>query len=172
MADAAKGDEYLFKVLVVGEVGFCPSLPPLPLATRTPSHRSHPASRTAQVAGGKTSLVRRYVYNNFSENYQTTIGAFAPPSPRPLRAARRHGALRGAAGADFALKIIRCEDGNVIRLQLWDIAGQERFGNMTRVRAPPLRRRRRGGTLASRGSSRPCRRACSRAPSRRIYRRF
>ena len=62
-----------------------------------------------QVAGGKTSLVRRYVYNNFSENYQTTIGA------------------------DFALKIIRCEDGNVIRLQLWDIAGQERFGNMTRV---------------------------------------
>lgn len=79
MADQ-KGDEYLFKVLVVGE-----------------------------VAGGKTSLVRRYVYNNFSENYQTTIGA------------------------DFALKIIRCEDGNVIRLQLWDIAGQERFGNMTRV---------------------------------------
>ena len=31
------------------------------------------------------------------------------------------------------MKIIRCEDGNVIRLQLWDIAGQERFGNMTRV---------------------------------------
>ena len=85
MADAAKGDEYLFKVLVVGEVGFCLSLPPLPLATRTPSHRSHPASRTAQVAGGKTSLVRRYVYNNFSENYQTTIGALVPPSPRPPR---------------------------------------------------------------------------------------
>ena len=42
---APKGDEYLFKVLVVGD-----------------------------VAGGKTSLVRRYVYNNFSENYQATIG--------------------------------------------------------------------------------------------------
>jgi len=81
MADGGKGgDEYLFKVLVVGAVG-----------------------------GGKTSVVRRYVYNNFSENYQATIGA------------------------DFALKIIRCKDGNVIRLQLWDIAGQERFGNMTRV---------------------------------------
>lgn len=81
MADGHKGgDEYLFKVLVVGAVG-----------------------------GGKTSVVRRYVYNNFSDNYQATIGA------------------------DFALKIIRCKDGNVIRLQLWDIAGQERFGNMTRV---------------------------------------
>ena len=171
MADAAKGDEYLFKVLVVGEVGFCPSLPPPFPRYPHPRPPLNPASRTAQVAGGKTSLVRRYVYNNFSENYQTTIGAFTPPSPHPPRAARRHGAL-GAAGADFALKIIRCEDGNVIRLQLWDIAGQERFGNMTRVRPPPLRRRRRGGTLASRGSSRPCRRACSRAPSRRIYRRF
>ena len=30
MADAAKGDEYLFKVLVVGEVGPRPSLPPSP----------------------------------------------------------------------------------------------------------------------------------------------
>lgn len=34
----------------------------------------------SQVAGGKTSLVRRYVYNNFSENYQTTIGEHLPAS--------------------------------------------------------------------------------------------
>ena len=92
MADAAKGDEYLFKVLVVGEVGPCSppprcscaarARPPRPCAT---SLRSQSGSRTAQVAGGKTSLVRRYVYNNFSENYQTTIGALVPPSPRPPR---------------------------------------------------------------------------------------
>ena len=123
MAGAEKGDEYLFKVLVVGEV--CSRLPSSsrPLfgsggrgadsagATRFPqrsggvpvvwtpcwrSGRRRAASRVPrrrslhsrasvvlyltrvrarrQVAGGKTSLVRRYVYNNFSENYQTTIG--------------------------------------------------------------------------------------------------
>lgn len=100
------------------------------------------------------------MYNNFSENYQTTIGEYVlphlfiswrlvvrpllPPSlprPPPLSPAtpppppprELNYAHPWPTGADFALKIIRCEDGNVIRLQLWDIAGQERFGNMTRV---------------------------------------
>ncbi|CAF1426675.1 unnamed protein product, partial [Didymodactylos carnosus] len=36
-------------------------------------------------------------------------------------------------GVDFALKIIKYNEDTTIRLQLWDIAGQERFGNMTRV---------------------------------------
>ena len=36
-------------------------------------------------------------------------------------------------GVDFALKVINWDPHTLIRLQLWDIAGQERFGTMTRV---------------------------------------
>lgn len=71
--------EYLFKILVIGELG-----------------------------SGKTSFIKRYVHQFFSEHYRATIGV------------------------DFALKVIQWENDITIRLQLWDIAGQERFGNMTR----------------------------------------
>ncbi|XP_034166648.2 ras-related protein Rab-38 [Pangasianodon hypophthalmus] len=57
---------------------------------------------------GKTSIIKRYVHQHFSANYRATIGV------------------------DFALKVLHL-DQDTIRLQLWDIAGQERFGNMTRV---------------------------------------
>jgi len=61
------------------------------------------------VGTGKTSLVKRLKYNTFSDKLTPTVGV------------------------DFVLKEIKWEDKKIVRLQLWDIAGQERFGNLTRV---------------------------------------
>lgn len=58
---------------------------------------------------GKTSIIRRYTEGTFSPNYKLTIGV------------------------DFALKNIQWDDTTKVNLQLWDIAGHERFGHMTRV---------------------------------------
>lgn len=58
---------------------------------------------------GKTSFVHRYVNNIYKKDYKMTIGV------------------------DFALKMIKWSDSQNIKLQLWDIAGQERFTSMTRV---------------------------------------
>ncbi|XP_060941277.1 ras-related protein Rab-38-like [Limanda limanda] len=77
---AAMQQELLFKVLVIGDLGV-----------------------------GKTSIIKRYVHQIFSQHYRATIGV------------------------DFALKVLQWDHDTVIRLQLWDIAGQERYGNMTRV---------------------------------------
>uniref|UniRef100_A0A3Q3XAC5 Ras-related protein Rab n=1 Tax=Mola mola TaxID=94237 RepID=A0A3Q3XAC5_MOLML len=72
--------ERLLKVLVIGDLGV-----------------------------GKTSIIKRYVHQVYSQHYRATIGV------------------------DFALKVLNWDHKTVVRLQLWDIAGQERYGNMTRV---------------------------------------
>ena len=62
-----------------------------------------------ELGTGKTSFIKRYVHSFFSDNYRATIGV------------------------DFALKVVNWDDNTLVRLQLWDIAGQERFGHMTRI---------------------------------------
>lgn len=61
------------------------------------------------VTVGKTSLIQRYVNNTYKEGYKATIGV------------------------DFSLKQIRWSNTCSIKLQLWDIAGQERFASITRA---------------------------------------
>mmetsp|Transcript_346 Transcript_346/g.1208 ORF Transcript_346/g.1208 Transcript_346/m.1208 type:complete len:212 (+) Transcript_346:73-708(+) len=57
---------------------------------------------------GKTSIIRRYVQDKFVASYKSTIGL------------------------DFSVKNIKWDETSEVVLQLWDIAGQERFRNMTR----------------------------------------
>ncbi|GMF15980.1 unnamed protein product [Phytophthora fragariaefolia] len=57
---------------------------------------------------GKTSTIRRFTRGEFNEEYVSTIGA------------------------DFVEKLIEYDEQLTISLQLWDIAGQDRFAKFTR----------------------------------------
>ncbi|EFO23838.1 Ras family protein [Loa loa] len=61
------------------------------------------------VGTGKSSIVQRYAHNLFTQHYKATVGV------------------------DFATRTLLLSDGTTLRLQLWDISGQDRFSNMTRV---------------------------------------
>lgn len=54
-------------------------------------------------------MIYNKLLDEFSENYRITIGA------------------------DFAIKQLDWDDTTQINLQLWDIAGHERFGYLTSV---------------------------------------
>ncbi|CAN0561935.1 unnamed protein product, partial [Ectocarpus sp. 12 AP-2014] len=58
---------------------------------------------------GKSSIISRFVSNRFSSDYNSTVGA------------------------DYAMKDVSLENGQQVRLQLWDIAGQDRFAKLTRA---------------------------------------
>lgn len=58
---------------------------------------------------GKTSLIRRYVKGEFTFNYKATIGV------------------------DFATRVVELENGDCVVLEMWDIAGQERYGSLMSV---------------------------------------
>ncbi|CAK6967295.1 hypothetical protein INR49_018632 [Scomber scombrus] len=85
-------------------------LSPSPVAMQNNHNKEHlyKILVIGDLGVGKTSIIKRYVHHNFSPNYRATIGV------------------------DFALKVLNW-DQETVRLQLWDIAGMERFGNMTRV---------------------------------------
>ena len=65
-----------------------------------------------EIGSGKSALIRRYVHNYFSGD---------------------SGFNRSTIGVDFSLKILQYTENLEVRLQLWDIAGQERFSSMTRA---------------------------------------
>jgi len=61
------------------------------------------------IGTGKTSLIQRYTNGTFDRGYKATIGV------------------------DFCLKEIQWTKNTTVSVQLWDIAGQERFANLTRM---------------------------------------
>lgn len=57
---------------------------------------------------GKTSFIQRYCNDRFDPSYNITIGA------------------------DYTKKVVEWDEKTQVRLQLWDIAGQDRFVSLTR----------------------------------------
>ena len=86
-------------------------------------------SSDAQTAGvGKSSLVNRFAYGVFTENYATTNGyARSAASFRRLStcALTYRVAVSYVSRASFVSKTVSV-DGQAYKLQIWDTAGQEK----------------------------------------------
>ena len=61
-----------------------------------------------EMGAGKSALVKRYAHGHYINQYKATLGV------------------------DFSPKVIE-RNGTQIKLQLWDVAGQERFGSLTQT---------------------------------------
>lgn len=57
---------------------------------------------------GKSCLLNQFLNNRFSDEYEITVGV------------------------EFGAKTVNIEDGNKVKLQIWDTAGQESFKSITR----------------------------------------
>lgn len=68
----------------------------------------HKICIVGDIGTGKSALVKRLCRKEFSILYKNTIGV------------------------DFGLEVVKV-DGDTFRMQYWDLAGQERLGNMTKV---------------------------------------
>ena len=60
------------------------------------------------VSVGKTSVIERYINNNFKDDYTCTIQA------------------------EQKTKIINEDSNTLVRMNIWDTAGQEKFRSLTR----------------------------------------
>ncbi|XP_029974703.1 ras-related protein Rab-7L1-like [Salarias fasciatus] len=61
------------------------------------------------AAVGKTSFIHRYVSEQFSPTYKPTVGV------------------------DFLMKVLQWSDKETVRLQIWDLSGEDRFIPVNRV---------------------------------------
>ncbi|KAI8092818.1 small GTP binding protein RAB6A [Halteromyces radiatus] len=70
------------------------------------SQRKYKLVFLGEQSVGKTSLITRFMYDTFDSTYQATIGI------------------------DFLSKTMYMNDNRILRLQLWDSGGQERFRSL------------------------------------------
>ena len=62
-----------------------------------------------EIGVGKTSIISRYIYDQFSD------------------------AVLSTTGASYAKKKLEIDKDNIVKLQIWDTAGQERFRALTKI---------------------------------------